>query len=124
MRLVASTLVAFFFVELGVCGSSGDKLFDFPSPPSGSTCQQVIDYVNAKIPPEGRSIDGMRFYTNFPPDLGGGVQADFVVEVIKPENRDRFLDRNKSTDDRLEGCLAPSVLGLPPFQPTSYAAQV
>src|SRR5437899_12856739 len=108
MRLVAATLIASLFVALGVCGSSDDKLFDFPAPPSGSTCQQVIDYVKAKIPSEGTSIDGMRFYANFPPDLGGGVQPDFVVEFINPETRDDFLERRKSSEDRRPAWLARS----------------
>src|SRR2546429_9974172 len=120
MRLVAATLIASLFVALGVCGSSDDKLFDFPAPPSGSTCQQVIDYVKAKIPPEGTSIEGMRFYANFLHDLGGGEQPDFVVEVINPENRDDFLDRRKRFEDRLQEWLGPPGLRVMGFRLTIY----
>ena len=108
-------VAGFALLALGVLRTSGDNLFDLPPPPSGSTCQQVIDYLNAEIPREGRSIDGVRFYAKFPPDLGGGVQPDFWVEVNNPESRDDFLNRKRSSEDQFQEWLAPSGLRLDDF---------
>jgi len=121
MRFAVSIVVASLFLILAACGSSDDKLFDFPSPDSGSTCQQVLEYVREHIPPEGSLSDGMRFYATFLPDLGGGVQPDFVVDVINPKSRDDFLNRKKSSEDRFQDWLAPSGLRLQDFLLIYYA---
>ena len=121
----AATAVAaaagFALLAWGVLRTSGDQLFDLPPPPSDSTCQQVTDYLNAAIPREGKSMDGMRFYTKFPPDLGGGIQPDFVVQVNNPESRDDFLNRKKSSEEKLREWLAPSGLRLDDFLLIYYA---
>jgi len=121
----AATAVAaaagFALLAWGVLRTSGHQLFDLPPPPSGSTCQQVIDYLNEEIPREGRSMNGMRFYTKFPADLGGGIQPDFVVEVNNPESRDDFLNRKKLSEDQLQEWLAPSGLRLDDFLLIYYA---
>ena len=82
---------------------------------------QVNDYALAEIPNEGRPMDGVRFYTKFPPDLGGGIQPDFVVEVNNPESRDDFLNRKKLSEDQLQEWLAPSGLRLDDFLLIYYA---
>src|SRR2546425_3710105 len=95
--------------------TDGDNLFNFPSPPAGSTCQQVIDYVRQNVPREGRMAGGVRFYSTFSSDLGSGVAPDFVVDVISPLSRDDFLQRKKWSEEKFQNWLAPSGLRLNDF---------
>src|SRR5439155_22637722 len=121
----AATIVAagagFALLAWGLVRTSGDQPFDLPSPPSGSDCRQVIDYLNAEIPNEGRPMDGVRFYTKCPPDLGGGIQPGFVVEIINPELPNTLLQRKKTSEDQLQEWLAPAGLRLDDFLLLYYA---
>src|SRR5439155_5292153 len=88
--------------------TDGDNLFNFPSPPAGSTCQQVIDYVRQNVPREGRMAGGVRFYSTFSSELGSGVPPDFVVDVISPLSRDDFLQRKKWSEEKFQNWLLMS----------------